>query len=32
MILGLAMYNNIILDIHFPMALYKKLAGVDADM
>jgi hypothetical protein len=26
-ILGLAMYNNVILDAHFPMALYRKLAG-----
>jgi len=25
MLLGLAMYNSVILDVHFPMALYKKL-------
>ena len=26
-ITGLAIYNNILLDIHFPMALYKMLVG-----
>ncbi|XP_076343706.1 ubiquitin-protein ligase E3A-like isoform X2 [Tachypleus tridentatus] len=26
-ILGLAIYNNVILDIHFPMVLYRKLLG-----
>lgn len=26
-VLGLAIYNNIILDIHFPMVVYKKLMG-----
>jgi len=25
--LGLAIYNNIILDVHFPVVLYKKLLG-----
>lgn len=25
--LGLAIYNNIILDIRFPMVVYKKLLG-----
>ena len=26
--LGLAMYNSIILDIHFPMVIYRKLMGL----
>ena len=26
-VLGLAIYNNIILDVHFPVVLYKKLLG-----
>ena len=26
-VLGLAIYNNVILDIHFPMVVYKKLLG-----
>lgn len=26
-LLGLAIYNNIILDIHFPMVVYHKLIG-----
>ena len=26
-ILGLAIYNNVILDIHFPAVLYRKLCG-----
>nr|UUF95670.1 ubiquitin E3 ligase [Laodelphax striatellus] len=26
-VLGLAIYNNIILDVHFPMVVYKKLMG-----
>ena len=26
-ILGLAIYNNIILDVHFPMVVYRKLMG-----
>ncbi|XP_076347770.1 ubiquitin-protein ligase E3A-like [Tachypleus tridentatus] len=26
-ILGLAIYNNVILDVHFPMVLYRKLLG-----
>ena len=26
-LLGLAIYNNIILDIHFPMVVYRKLMG-----
>lgn len=28
MLLGLAIYNGVILDVHFPMVLYKKLMGV----
>ena len=27
LLLGLAIYNNIILDIHFPMVVYRKLIG-----
>lgn len=26
-VLGLAIYNNIILDVHFPMIVYRKLMG-----
>lgn len=26
-VLGLAIYNNVILDIHFPMVVYRKLLG-----
>jgi len=26
-VLGLAIYNNVILDVRFPMVLYKKLMG-----
>lgn len=28
-LLGLAIYNNIILDIHFPMVVYQKLIGAN---
>ncbi|PVZ97366.1 hypothetical protein BB558_006670 [Smittium angustum] len=28
MVLGLAIYNGVILNIHFPLALYKKLLGI----
>lgn len=27
LLLGLAIYNNVILDIHFPMVIYHKLVG-----
>ena len=27
LVLGLAIYNNVILDLHFPPVLYKKLCG-----
>lgn len=27
LVLGLAIYNNIILDVHFPMVVYRKLFG-----
>lgn len=27
--LGLAIYNNVILDVHFPLAVYKKLMGLE---
>lgn len=27
LVLGLAIYNNCILDLHFPMIVYKKLIG-----
>ena len=26
-VLGLAIYNNVILDVHFPMVVYRKLMG-----
>jgi ubiquitin-protein ligase E3 A len=26
-VLGLAIYNNVILDVHFPMVVYSKLMG-----
>ncbi|KAI9012010.1 hypothetical protein CLU79DRAFT_770936 [Phycomyces nitens] len=32
LLLGLAVYNSVILDIHFPRALYKKLMNVDVDL
>lgn len=28
LLLGLAVYNSVILDLHFPLALYKKLMDV----
>lgn len=31
-LLGIAIYNGIILDIHFPPVIYKKLQGVKADL
>ncbi|XP_077977108.1 ubiquitin-protein ligase E3A-like isoform X2 [Glandiceps talaboti] len=31
-ILGLAIYNGVILDIHFPAAIYKKLQGESLDL
>ena len=27
LLLGLAIYNNVILDVHFPMVVYHKLVG-----
>ena len=27
LLLGLAIYNNVILDVHFPMVVYRKLVG-----
>ncbi|KAH8548788.1 hypothetical protein BGW37DRAFT_522980 [Umbelopsis sp. PMI_123] len=32
MLLGLAVYNSVILDVHFPLALYKKLMNVAVDL
>lgn len=29
LLLGLAVYNSVILDLHFPLALYKKLMDVE---
>lgn len=29
LLLGLAVYNSVILDLHFPLGLYKKLMDVD---
>ena len=31
LLLGLAIYNNIILDVRFPMVLYRKLLGCPVD-
>lgn len=31
-ILGLAIYNGVILDVHFPMVIYKKLMSQSADL
>ncbi|GAM23493.1 hypothetical protein SAMD00019534_066680 [Acytostelium subglobosum LB1] len=31
-ILGLALYNSIILDVHFPLVVYKKLLGYPVDI
>lgn len=30
-LVGLAIYNGVILDVHFPLALWKKIMGVDVD-
>ena len=30
-ILGIAIYNSVILDVHFPLAVYKKLLGIPAN-
>lgn len=32
LLLGLAVYNSVILDLHFPLALYKKLMNVDVGL
>ena len=32
MILGLAIYNDVILDVHFPFVVYKKLMGHSCDL
>jgi ubiquitin-protein ligase E3 A len=32
LLLGLAVYNSVILDLHFPRALYKKMMNVDIDI
>lgn len=32
LLLGLAVYNSVILDLHFPLALYKKLMDVDISL
>ncbi|KAJ8325131.1 hypothetical protein BDV3_007294 [Batrachochytrium dendrobatidis] len=31
-IIGLAIYNGVVLDIHFPLALYKKLLDISPDL
>ncbi|KAH6569688.1 hypothetical protein BASA50_002730 [Batrachochytrium salamandrivorans] len=31
-IIGLAIYNGVVLDIHFPLALYKKLLDINPDL
>ena len=30
LLVGIAIYNNVILDIHFPMVVYRKLIGCQA--
>jgi len=32
MVLGLAIYNGVILDLHFPLFVYKKLCGVESEL
>jgi ubiquitin-protein ligase E3 A len=32
LLLGLAVYNSVILDLHFPRALYKKMMNIDIDI
>ncbi|ORX45657.1 HECT-domain-containing protein [Hesseltinella vesiculosa] len=32
LLIGLAVYNGVILDLHFPLALYKKLMGKPTDL
>lgn len=32
MLLGLAIFNGVILDIHFPMVVYKKLLKMNVDL
>lgn len=32
LLLGLAVYNSVILDLHFPLALYKKVMDVDVGL
>jgi hypothetical protein len=31
-ILGLAIFNNVILDVKFPKVVYKKLLGISPDL
>ena len=31
-VLGLAIYNNVILDVHFPLVVYKKLKGLETTL
>jgi ubiquitin-protein ligase E3 A len=31
-LIGLAIYNSVILDVHFPVALYKKLSGIKPNL
>lgn len=31
-LLGLAIYNGIILDVHFPLVIYKKIQGIKTDL
>ena len=32
LLLGLAVYNSVILDLHLPLALYKKLMGIEVGL
>lgn len=31
-VLGLAIYNSVILDVHFPLVVYKKLKGIEPSL
>lgn len=31
-LMGIAIYNSVILDLHFPTACYKKLLGIHPDL
>lgn len=31
-LIGLALYNSVILDVHFPLVVYKKLLGIEPNL